>query len=153
MHPEQVKEIFDQQASPYDKQWAKLAPLRDALHLLTGAVFSELPIESRVLFCVGAGTGAEVIYFAQRFPRWTFTAVEPSGRMLDMCRRKRRNAVSSIVAPFTKAFSTRCHQRSHLMLPLAFWYLSSFLSEKFAPSSSVRLRSACDQAQSWQVPI
>jgi tRNA (cmo5U34)-methyltransferase len=79
---------FDQQhASTYDQQWAKLAPVRDALHLLIGAVFSDLPAEARLL-CVGAGTGNEILYLARRFPRWRFTAVEPSAPMLDVCRRR-----------------------------------------------------------------
>lgn len=34
------------------------------------------------------GTGSELIYLAQRFPQWHFTAVEPSAPMLDVCRRR-----------------------------------------------------------------
>lgn len=87
MQEQDAQPRFDQQvASNYDRQWAKLAPLRDALHLLIGAIFSDLPEDARVL-CVGAGTGAEILYLAQRFPRWTFTAVEPSAPMLEVCRR------------------------------------------------------------------
>ena len=78
---------FDQQAAGYDRQWAKLAPIRDAIHLLIGALMSELADDARIL-CIGAGTGAEMFHFAQRFPRWRFTAVEPSGGMLDVCRRR-----------------------------------------------------------------
>ncbi len=79
---------FDQSfAAEYDKRYAKLAPLRDALHLLTAAVLAELPGEARVL-CVGAGTGAELIALAEKFPRWRFTAVDPAGPMLDVCRRR-----------------------------------------------------------------
>jgi len=85
MQRKEVEAIFDQQASSYDQQWAKLAPLRDGMHLLIGAVFSELPADARVL-CVGAGTGAEVLYLAQRFPGWRFTVVEPSAPMLQVAR-------------------------------------------------------------------
>lgn len=76
-----------QAASSYELQWARLAPLRDTLHLLIGTVFADLRADARVL-CVGAGTGAEMIYLAQRFPLWRFTAVDPSAPMLDVCRRR-----------------------------------------------------------------
>jgi tRNA (cmo5U34)-methyltransferase len=88
MQRDEVPIKFDQQvASKYDQQWVKLAPIRDGLNLLIGAVLSELPAEARIL-CVGAGTGAEILDLAQRFPNWRFTAVEPSGPMLDVCRRR-----------------------------------------------------------------
>ena len=64
MQPKEIEAIFDQQAATYDQQWARLAPLRDALNLLIGAVFSDLPDNARIL-CVGAGTGAEILYLAQ----------------------------------------------------------------------------------------
>jgi tRNA (cmo5U34)-methyltransferase len=87
MDPQQLKEAFDQQASSYDQKWSRVGAFRDALHLLVGSVFKELPVAARVL-CVGAGTGAEIFYLAARFPGWTFTAVEPSTGMLDVCRRR-----------------------------------------------------------------
>jgi tRNA (cmo5U34)-methyltransferase len=74
-------------AAAYDQRFAKLAPMRDALHLLTGAILADLPAEARVL-CVGAGTGHELLYLAQKFPLWQFTAVEPSAPMLALCRQK-----------------------------------------------------------------
>ena len=86
MLAEEVTAIFDQQAPIYDQQWAKVAPLRDALNLLVAAVFSELPPDARVL-CVGAGTGSEILYLASRFPGFYFTAVEPSGPMLEVSTR------------------------------------------------------------------
>ncbi|MBW4666332.1 MAG: class I SAM-dependent methyltransferase [Cyanomargarita calcarea GSE-NOS-MK-12-04C] len=80
--------IFDQErASSYDERFAKLAPLRDALHLLIHLVLSELPADARIL-CVGVGTGSELINLAQRFPEWQFTAVEPAAPMLDICRQR-----------------------------------------------------------------
>jgi tRNA (cmo5U34)-methyltransferase len=85
MQHEQLKAMFDQQAASYDQQWSKLAAFRDALHILIGSVFAKLPANSRIL-CVGAGTGAEIIYLADKFPHWTFTAVEPSPLMLEIYR-------------------------------------------------------------------
>jgi tRNA (cmo5U34)-methyltransferase len=88
MERDELQAVFDQKcASGYDQQWSKIAPLREALHLLIGAVLSELKADARLL-CVGAGTGPELIYLAQRFPGWRFVAVEPSAPMLDVCRRK-----------------------------------------------------------------
>lgn len=84
--------VFDQErATNYDKLFAKLAPLRDALHFLTRMVLSELPDNARIL-CVGAGTGLELIYLAQQFPQWQFTAVDPAAPMLNLCRQKAEKA-------------------------------------------------------------
>ncbi len=87
MQPDQLKALFDQQAPSYDQQWSKLAAFRDGLHLLIGSIFCDLPAHASIL-CVGAGTGAEMIYLAKRFPHWTFTAVEPSAVMLNVCRQR-----------------------------------------------------------------
>lgn len=78
----QLEAAFDQQAGTYDQQWSKLAAFRDGIHLLAASVFSGLPENSRML-CVGAGTGAEIHFFADRFPGWTFVAVEPSAGMVN----------------------------------------------------------------------
>lgn len=75
------------QAAVYDQQYAKMAPLRDALHLLMEAILCDLHPAARIL-CVGAGTGAEIIRLARRFPGWHFTAVDPSGPMLNVCRQR-----------------------------------------------------------------
>jgi tRNA (cmo5U34)-methyltransferase len=78
---------FDQaHANAYDERFSRLAPLRDALHLLIGAVFFDLPEDAKVL-CVGVGTGQEVIALAARFPKWEFALVDPSNDMLKVCRR------------------------------------------------------------------
>jgi tRNA (cmo5U34)-methyltransferase len=88
MQRHEIEAVFDQKcASGYDQQWSKLAPLRDALDLLIAALLSDLRYDARIL-CVGAGTGSELIALALRFPGWSFTAVEPSAPMLDVCRRK-----------------------------------------------------------------
>lgn len=98
MRNEELKAVFDQQAAGYDKQWAKTAPIRDGLHFLLESIFAELPAEARIL-CVGAGTGVEMAYLARKFPQWRFTAVEPSGAMLEVCRQRAE----------TEGFTARCY--------------------------------------------
>lgn len=95
MNSEELKSIFDQQASGYEKQQDKLSPIRNGLHFLLESVFADLPKKARIL-CIGLGTGAELIHLAKKFPEWTFTAVEPSGKMLDVCR---QNAEKEGVLP------------------------------------------------------
>jgi tRNA (cmo5U34)-methyltransferase len=85
---------FDEQAASYDSQWAKLSPVSACLHFLIGTVLSDLPDDARIL-CVGAGTGAEMIYLAQQFPGWRLTAVEPSAPMLEVCRSRADSSAPS----------------------------------------------------------
>ncbi len=42
----------------------------------------------QTFFVLEQETGAEMIYLAQNFPQWRFTAVEPASAMLDICRQK-----------------------------------------------------------------
>lgn len=91
MRPEELVELFDQQAAGYDRQWARTAPIRDCMYLLLDALFAGLPADARVL-CVGVGTGVEMAHLAHAFPGWTFTAVEPAGAMLEACRRRAEDA-------------------------------------------------------------
>lgn len=95
---EELKAVFDQQASGYDKQWARMAPIRDGLHFLLESIFADLPADARIL-CVGAGTGTELAYLARTFPHWRFTAVDPSGAMLDICRQRAE----------TEGYLSRCY--------------------------------------------
>jgi tRNA (cmo5U34)-methyltransferase len=85
------KHFGEDHAAAYDTRFARLAPFKDALHLCMRAVLTDLPEDARIL-CVGAGTGAELLYLADAFPRWTFTAVEPAAPMLDRCREKAAEA-------------------------------------------------------------
>jgi tRNA (cmo5U34)-methyltransferase len=86
-------QIFDEAhaAHYYDEHFAKLAALRDALHLVTQLALRPLPAQARILV-VGAGTGAEILHLAAAFPDWRFTAVDPSGPMLERCRRNVEDA-------------------------------------------------------------
>jgi tRNA (cmo5U34)-methyltransferase len=88
MQNQKAPVVFDKErASSYDQQYAKLAPLRDAIHLLIRLLLSDLPADARVL-CVGVGTGSELIDRARAFPQWQLTAVEPAAPMLDICRQR-----------------------------------------------------------------
>lgn len=87
MNQDELKAVFNKQASAYEEQQKKLAPVHDGLYFHLEWIFSELPKNARIL-CVGPGAGAELAYLASRFPSWRFTAVEPSGAMLDICRQK-----------------------------------------------------------------
>tara|TARA_R110000787_G_scaffold240865_2_gene347072 strand:+ start:4064 stop:4762 length:699 start_codon:yes stop_codon:yes gene_type:complete len=87
MQPEEIKDIFDQQASGYDQQWARMSSINNGLYFLLESVFAGLAEDAHIL-CVGAGTGKELIHLARKFPNWQFTAVEPSGAMLAVCRQK-----------------------------------------------------------------
>jgi len=79
------QDYFDKEkARTYDSKFSKISPIKDALHLLTQLVFSDVPDNIRML-CVGAGTGAELLYLAKHFPNWEFDIVEPSEPMLKVC--------------------------------------------------------------------
>lgn len=98
MHQDEIKRIFDEQAASYDTQWAKTAAIRSCLYFLLDSLFAELPADARIL-CVGVGTGAELAHLAEKNPAWRFTAVEPSGPMLDVCRQRAEK----------ERFASRCH--------------------------------------------
>lgn len=87
MNQDEIKAIFDQQAASYDAQWAKTAPIKNCLHFLLDSLFAGLPANAHIL-CVGVGTGVELAYLAKNNSAWRFTAVEPSGLMLDVCRQR-----------------------------------------------------------------
>lgn len=87
MDKKQLESTFDQQSSSYDSQWQKLSAFREGLHVLVASLFRSFPEQARIL-CVGAGTGAEIHYLSDRFPGWTFAAVEPSAGMVSAARER-----------------------------------------------------------------
>ena len=125
MNQDEIKAVFDQQAASYDVQWAKTAAIKDCLYLLLESLFAELPADARIL-CVGVGTGAELAHLARKNPAWRFTAVEPSGPMLDGCRQRAEE----------DGFTSRCYFHEGYLDslpaigPLAFWCLNSFSTSK-----------------------
>ncbi len=86
------KFAFDEDhAASYDQRFERLVPFKDALHLAMHGLLAALPEDARIL-CVGAGTGAELLFLANAFPGWTFTLVEPAAAMLKRCREKAAEA-------------------------------------------------------------
>lgn len=82
---DELRGVFDRMASGYDSKLARMAPIYNALYFLLESVLGDLPHDARIL-CVGVATGTEMIELAGAFPGWRFTALEPSGAMLDVCR-------------------------------------------------------------------
>ncbi len=143
MEKEQVTAIFDQQASSYDQKWSKLAPISDALYLLTSAVLAELPPSARIL-CVGAGTGIEILFLAKKFPGWHFTAVEPSTAMLEVFRRRAEEHGISSQCAFHSGYLDSLPLGEPFDAAMAF-LVSQFIQErtirsKFFQSIAERLR-------------
>lgn len=87
MNQDELNAVFDKQAFGYEEQQRKLAPVHQGLYFQLEWILSELPETARIL-SVGSGAGAELSYLASRFPNWRFTAVEPSGAMLEVCRQR-----------------------------------------------------------------
>ena len=77
----------EEQAKIYDEKFIKMAPWREALQFTVSTLFSTLPQDAQLLV-VGAGTGLEIEYLAQRYPGWKFTAVEPAPAMFAKLRER-----------------------------------------------------------------
>jgi len=131
VHPQELETLFDQQAAGYDQQWSRMSPIRDCLHYLLEAVFSELPPEADIL-CVGVGTGVEMAHLARVFPRWRFTAVDPSVAMLEISRKR----------AMAEGFATRCSFHAGYVGSLAreakFHGATCFLVSQFILSPEIR---------------
>lgn len=66
----------------YDDHIRKLIPGYELAHLHVNALLKTyLPEQSKILI-VGCGTGYELCYLAEKFPQWTFTAIDPAENML-----------------------------------------------------------------------
>lgn len=141
MRQEELIANFDKQAASYDDQWKRLAPLNGALHLLMRAVFSELPVDAHVL-CVGAGTGAELVYLASEFPHWRFTAVEPSAAMLDVCKQRAEERGFASRCLFHRGYLDSLPPRTRSMRQPACSFRSSCWIGRRGRASSARSHSA-----------
>lgn len=124
MNKDEITALFDKQAAHYDSQWANTAPIRQCMYMLLETMFYEVPEDANIL-CVGAGTGAELSFLAGKNPGWRFTAVEPSGPMLDICRQQAEK----------QGFASRClfHQGylESLVTPEPYDAATCFLVSQF----------------------
>ncbi len=124
--------VFDKEkAEAYDDRFAKLAPMRDAIHLVARLAFSGLQDSAHIL-CVGAGTGAELCYLASAFPGWTFSVVDPSKAMMDICRARAKEGGFEDRCEFTVGYA------SDLPKDQAFNAATSILVSHFLTDSSER---------------
>ena len=130
MSQEPTKLFNQTAASSHDAKWAKLAPTRDALHLLVRAALAPLPADARIL-CVGVGTGPELLDLAQAFPGWQFTAVEPAGAMLVLCRKRAENAGIAARCVFHEGYLESLPETTPFDAATCF-VVSQFLTDKEA---------------------
>lgn len=134
MNQDELNQLFDHQAAGYDQQWSRrLAPINANLYFLLDAVFGGVRASARAL-CAGVGTGTELAHLARQFPQWRFTAVEPSGQMLALCRQRAEN----------EGFADRCtfHEGYVNELPtdIAHDVATSFLVSQFILDRGQRVR-------------
>jgi tRNA (cmo5U34)-methyltransferase len=72
----------------YDNMICRFVPGYETIFQLSLAHLKMRLPENAHLLIVGAGSGKEIVTFAQAMPGWTFTGVDPSKQMLDVARQK-----------------------------------------------------------------
>ena len=70
----------------YADKARRLVPGRDDLQTMAALLVAERAPEDAHVLVIGAGGGVELAAFAQRYPAWRFTGVDPSQPMLDLAR-------------------------------------------------------------------
>lgn len=80
------------EALNYDSRIARLIPGYELLHQLTQAQLHTLFPSSARFLVVGAGTGFEVVRLAELNPNWHFVAQDISPDMLDIARKRCKDA-------------------------------------------------------------
>lgn len=78
-------------AKNYDERNSNLSAITEAMHYLIQLSLKELPKQSKIL-CVGVGTGAEILSLAKQNPEFTFTGIDTSLPMLEVCKEKLEKA-------------------------------------------------------------
>ena len=70
----------------YDEHIRKLIPGYELIHLQVHALLETYLNEHAHILIVGCGTGYELQYLLEQFPKWTFTAIDPALNMLEKAR-------------------------------------------------------------------
>lgn len=70
----------------YDEHIRKLIPGYELIHLQVHALLETYLNEHAHILIVGCGTGYELQYLLEQFPKWTFTAIDPAINMLEKSR-------------------------------------------------------------------
>ena len=76
----------------YDEHIRKLIPGYELIHLQVHALLESYLNEYAYILIVGCGTGYELQYLLEQFPKWTFTAIDPALNMLE----KAKNHIQSL---------------------------------------------------------
>lgn len=76
----------------YDAHIRKLIPGYELIHLQVHALLETYLNEHAHILIVGCGTGYELQYLLEQFPKWTFTAIDPALNMLE----KAQNHIQSL---------------------------------------------------------
>lgn len=71
----------------YDDHIRKLIPGYALVHQQIDAILTTHLPETAHILIVGCGTGYELSYLLQRHPNWTFTAIDPSLKMLEQAQK------------------------------------------------------------------
>ncbi|MEG0481523.1 MAG: class I SAM-dependent methyltransferase [Acinetobacter sp.] len=67
----------------YDEHIRKLIPGYELIHLQVHALLESYLNEYAHILIVGCGTGYELQYLLEQFPKWTFSAIDPALNMLE----------------------------------------------------------------------
>lgn len=87
-----VGEYFDGIAADYDRRIVNFIPGYAGMHAAARALLqARLAADAKVLIA-GIGTGTEAILFARHNPRWRVAGFDPAGKMLQVARRRARQA-------------------------------------------------------------
>ena len=92
----------------YDDHIRKLIPGYELVHQQIEAILSTELQETAHILIVGCGTGYELSYLLQRYPDWTFTAIDPSFAMLEQAR-KNLNSIDQQRVKFIESTIQELH--------------------------------------------
>lgn len=74
-------------ANEYDLRASRTKPVMDAIYFSIYLILKDMKENSEII-CVGAGTANEVIFLADKFPKYKFTCIEPAPEMVEIIKNK-----------------------------------------------------------------